>query len=504
VIANGEKGDVPAAGAMIVRPDGKIVTTTNEEGSFRAELEAPVPDLLRVIYGDFGSKVVTFGREFRGDTDLGTIRLAAGHTMTLHVRRPEALAKETLHLSVVDMNRYRTSTATIESRELKRAADDDVVIRDVSPGTYAATISGSDPLERLSVNIEMKDADVERTLTIAPYRLDGSARIGSDPIDAASIGFSDRSGWRAQLPIAQGHFGGMLWQSGVLHGWVQLNGASIPVESPELGTNPSTWEISLPDRRIAGRIVDAESGQPIEGATLDVQFATAAGAHGGFPGRVDADGTYGVLATTIGAYELHVGAPGHINDVARFDVGDSEGTQRHDFLLARGIETVLEVVTAAGQPVAGAMVFDGASWSNTDDNGHLSIRSNPGDARTAYVLPRQGSFAIAHFTASDDGRVVQAVVPPAVGALQILAKAPAQRAAMVTVIRFNGELLPVPVSQRLPWERLPAGVYEAWKVILPPGGTEARVANWVPSTPPARAGVSGGKTVLEVVPVPLP
>jgi len=503
VVAKTEKGEVPAAGAMIVTPEGKIVTTANEKGAFRAELETPVPDLLRVIYGGFGSKVVTYGREFRGDSDLGTIVLAAGRTMTLHVRRPEAMAKETLHLIVTDVNRFRMSTATIESRDLKRASDDEVVIPDVAPGTYAASLTGSDPLERLSVSIEMKDADVERTLAITPYRLDGSARIGSDPIDGAAIGFNDRTGWRARLPIAQGHFGGMLWQPGVLHGWIQINGASLPVESPELGANPSTWDIALPDRRITGRIVDAETAQSIDGSTLAVQFAKAGG-HGYFPGRVDSDGTFTVLTVDAGTYELRVAAPGHLNDVATFEVADSDnGMRRHDFLLARGVETVVEVVTAAGQPIANASVFEGGYSYSTDDNGHVSIRSRPGDARTLYLVPRQGSFAIARFTASDDGRVVQAVVPPAAGALQIVVKDPA-RARLATIVRYNGELLPQPVSQRIDWDRVPAGVYEVWKVILPPGATDARVANWLPSTPPARAGVSAGKTVLEVVPVPLP
>ena len=514
VVTATEKGDVAVAGANVFRADGKLAGPSNEQGAFRIELEEPVPETITVSAPGLGSKIVSLPSGVT-DHDAGTIKLAPGHMLTLHVKRPEGFANTKIHLSVADAERTRMQTAIVASRDLAGVADDDVAIPDLSNGTYLVTLSGSDSLEHLAQSVTIKDEDVQTTITIAPYRLDGSAHIGNDPIADAKVGFNDRTGWHAEMPIVAGHFGAVLWQPGVLRGWVMIGGTPQLVVSPELGANPSVWDIALPDRRISGRVIDAETNAPIDDAQIGIQITTAGGPthtfkNGYFNTKANPDGTYMVLTPEAGTYELRVSAPDHLNDMATFEVGENDsGPKSHDFLLGRGVETVIEVVTPSGHRIGGAEVLEGVSsdghnpdrYYSTDGDGRLSLRFHEGETKTLSIVPRQGSFVVARVAAAKDGKLVQVVVPPPVGGLNIVAKPPGFA---VKVIRYNGELLTPPLTMRLDFKRLPAGAYDVWLVTLPKGAGIERLINYVPTTPPARAGVSAGETVLEVVPVPLP
>jgi hypothetical protein len=101
---------------------------------------------------------------------------------------------------------------------------------------------------------------------------------------------------------------------------------------------------------------------------------------------------------------------------------------------------------------------------------------------------------------------VQVVVPPPAGALK-LNVTPNENAEVV--IRWNGELVPQPVMVRVgsDWgrlNRLPAGAYEVWSVLLQPQGARlAPLIGYVPPWPPVRVGLTAGEVTAEVVAQPL-
>ena len=445
--------------------------------------------------------------------------LPAGHTLTLHVKLPEALDPKKVFVGVYTEAPGRHLTQSIVSRAL---SEGDIRIPDLAAGSYQVVVHGSDPLERFSTMVKIGDKDEERTLTVSPFRVQGTAKIGQTPIASGSVGFTDRSGWEANMPIAGGAFGGVMWQTGVMRAWVKAGGSTLILDSPELGADPSAWDIVLKDRRIAGRIVDAETKQPLR-ASLRIQTRTGS-SRGYFGGEVQPDGTYEVLATEPGTYELRVEARGYLNETATFDVAEAdEGTRAHDFALTKGIAGTIEVVSANGQPIPAAGVFEGFNsdghnpdrFYSTDAAGRVTLQFRPNETRTLYVVPQDGSFAIAHVAAPRDDKPVQIVVPRPAGSLKVTIKGerPPKGHFTVPVVRYNGELLPRYVIDRrytssgvgeIDYVGLPAGAYEVWAVSLPQTAAGyAPLLGYVPRTPPVRAGVTAGEAAVEVVAQPL-
>jgi hypothetical protein len=123
----------------------------------------------------------------------------------------------------------------------------------------------------------------------------------------------------------------------------------------------------------------------------------------------------------------------------------------------------------------------------TSATGTVTVRGLPGAAKTLYVIPTGGSFAIAH-VALDSPTIehgIDITVPDARSALVIRAH-DQQGAAMEGVrfvIRYNGEVLPVPIMSLLRYVQhidyrtttagearvngLPGGLYELWAYRTP-------------------------------------
>jgi hypothetical protein len=139
----------------------------------------------------------------------------------------------------------------------------------------------------------------------------------------------------------------------------------------------------------------------------------------------------------------------------------------------------------------------------TDAAGILSLRVRPGETRTLYVLPTEGSFLPVRITTgrSADDEPQRVEIPAPAGKLRVRLKDGYGNATQgVVLMRYNGEWISYPVSARLrnnaspgmiEYTALPAGAYELWAVI--PRGREA-IANMPPSHPPVRAGVAAGET----------
>ena len=112
--------------------------------------------------------------------------------------------------------------------------------------------------------------------------------------------------------------------------------------SPELGADPSAWDIQFPKRLISGRIYDADTQQPIDGAKMDL-LRTAGDSRWYGSIRVQNDGTFSILSTKTGTFELSVSAPDHADMKQTIEVRDGDGSVQRDFALTRGLLATLEV-----------------------------------------------------------------------------------------------------------------------------------------------------------------
>jgi hypothetical protein len=341
-------------------------------------------------------------------------------------------------------------------------------------------------------------------------------RLGDELLHDGIVGLQFPEGPKAnaEFPIgADGHFSGVLWEAGKHSASVRsstLGGGPVILDSPELGDDPSVWDVRLPKRMIHGRVYDAETNEPLGNKEVSLRFSFNK-VVGSMSFRTDDAGSYSYLALHDGSYDFSVQLPEYVPMSYTVEMKESDESKVVDFALSKGIVTTIALVSSDGRPLPGASVLEGVArdghnavnYFSTDVEGLLTLHVQKGESRTLYALPRQGSFAILKVTASDDGKMQRSVVPPPVGSLHILLKdSDGKQTHGNVVMRFNGEWLPAPAVMRLPhsWEPdgptisgLPAGLYELWAV--PVGGTilqQAAETTAPPNRAPVRVGLSGG------------
>jgi len=512
--------DQPIANAEMIGTDGRRIAGSDEQGNFRGEAGEPLPDTLLVQKSGFGSQLLPL-RLAEGDANLGTVRLGAGLKLSLHIERPEG-NHAAVRVGLQRSTEAKYTYTPIASKDL--AADDDkLVFEDLSRGDYSVIIQGEKPIETLTTEVKLDAADVQKDIKIEPYRLDGTAHIGEDPING-DLGISmSRFGLNLKLPIQDGQFSATLWQHGKLTGLVQARdlGTYQVITSPELGADPSTWDIRFPKRLISGRVYDADTQQPVDGSKMELLRSSGDSRWFGSIHLQD-DGTFSILAVKTGTYELSVTAPDYADMKQTVEVReDDDGSMLRDFALKRGQVATLEVVWPSGAPVPNATVLDGVASDGyqaerhytLDASGKLSLRLRRDESRTLYIVPREGSFAVAHLTAQDggDSNPTRVIVPAPAGSLHIEISTvdgkPAARAGVG--MRFDGETIPAPVLYEIGFRvapealsdrlllQVPAGAYELWPVSMQPWAVSSQ------SRPPIgevkRVNLSAGAMNVELV-----
>lgn len=504
---------VEVAGANLLRDDGKIATSSGVNGAFSVEITQPIPNQLLVAAPGLATLVVPFSdpsNEPASDVDLGELVFDRGCSLTVTIERPASV--EALKLRLLKEVERQYELAPIATRELG-AKDAAATFDDLSSGKYVVVAEGTAPLERMSKTITLRDESVKETLTIAPFRLFGKARFGEDPLPNLKIDFTRRD-WRAGLTTDEsGEFDTVMWQPGEQYAGISGSdiGTVVVVKTPVLGADPTEWNIDIPKRLIDGRIIDAETKQPIP--DVQVQARTTSGDQRGyFAVRPKEDGTFRIVAPRDGSYDIVVTHPQHIPETRSIEIGPDTPSQRLEILLQRGIETKLEFVTVGGLPMELVQVLEGVARDGhnpdrlftADVHGRLTVRTAPGQQRTLYAIEYAGgSFTTVHIDArSKPSDVpVRVVMPPAEGSLVVeTVDANEQPVPAATLMRFNGEWLPFPVVARIGarfvtngvvrFPKLPAGSYELWAVRATRDYTGPLNQ---PSVPPVRIGVTAGE-----------
>lgn len=516
---------VPVIGAQIARNDGKLLTTTRHNGSFEAELGTPVPEEIIVFHPGVATRVVSLKSDLRQadlatDNDLGEIVMESGVQLALRIVRSGDAAGEKLRVRLFSDLRQKYELVPIAKRELA-ADEDEVLFPDLAKGAYVVAIEGDTPLEFLTRDIELDEQETNETIEITPFRLAGSVRFGEEPLRGGDVGISS-SRLQREMKLSideEGRFGGTLWQSGKVRGWVNSKtiGSVVPTESPELGADPSPWNIVLRRRLIEGRVLDAETKQPLAGVSMRLEKETG---EGKVRSRlytsvsVGEDGRYAIAAIDNGTYDIKVLHPERVPLQQTIELRDVDPSQIVNFALQRGVETKIEFTWPSGTPVANAPVIEGVARDGhnplrmyaTDAAGRLAIYSERGEKRTLFVLPREGSLGIARLVAGSPGETSRVVVPHPVGTIQVtLRNREGNPQPSVVLLRFNGEWVPQSVVGRLPSDRsapgvvrftqLPAGTYELWGV-KPSRDYEGTFAP--PAKAPVRIGFAGGHQQIEL------
>src|SRR5205823_8593776 len=162
-----EEKQSPVSGAQISRDDGKVVTSTNEQGVFRSELAEPIPNELVIAHPGFGTRVLPL-KTLAAENDLGTIKLESGVKLTARVTRPESLKSKTLPVELIAKSPERYENTPIAKRELK-PGESEIVFADVAPGQYYVLLTGDGALEKLKTKVAVESHDASLEIRITPF-----------------------------------------------------------------------------------------------------------------------------------------------------------------------------------------------------------------------------------------------------------------------------------------------------------------------------------------------
>jgi hypothetical protein len=321
-------------------------------------------------------------------------------------------------------------------------------------------------------------------------------QLGNDALHAGGTMevVSKESAWRVQVPVdGEGHFGGPMWQTGKVSGWLKtpVNPAAIMEISPDLGSDPSPWNIILKRRFIEGHVFDAATKEPVVRGHIEIVI-TAGDRRSESAAEVAKDGSFSIPAMQNGRYDLRATAAEHADQSRISYLGRDDESKTVDFALEGGVEAEVWCVWPNNQPAAGARVIaEGAKTVIADAEGRAVLRLHAGETRTVWVVPRQGSFAVASVSSSRGGtaKPIQVVVPQPAGSLRI--SSPLRTPVQVT---YSARVLPAPVMQILRAESGDAGVLRM--VHLPPGeyGVGAQGASWV------QVRIDSGEQSVDLVP----
>jgi hypothetical protein len=512
---------VPIAGARLIREDGKLVTHTTEDGSFAGELAEPLPDQILVLHPGFATTVVPL-RNLEAENNLNDIKLDAGATLSLRVTRPDDALVKAVDVTLFSSATERYKPTRVATAELPADASE-LSFTDLATGPYLVFIEGSAPQEYLTEPVDVRDPETHIDVTIEPYHLTGTARFGGETTGEGYLEITDLLKASDLTVDADGHFEATMWQHGTLQGYLKSAalGSGISVESPPLGADPSRWDINLRRRVIQGQVVDSVTKMPLPDVGLDISFI----GEGSFSQifNLESDGHFIVPAVADGKYDLRFTAEDRMPLTKSFELKTESDSQTVRVELGSGVESAIDFAWPDGRPVADAEIVEGLApdgynplyFDSTDGAGRMLLRSAAGVHHTLCVIPREGSFAIVQYDSPRSGgsSSKRFIIPRPVASLALtFIDDEGNPTPAGPVVRFNGEVLPSILLNRIPIERasvgtlrlirLPAGTYEVWGVRY--ASTAAVSASDIPAATPERIGVTAGEQsrVVRVIRVP--
>lgn len=350
-----------------------------------------------------------------------------------------------------------------------------LVAKGQTPGTYLLEVRDSRG-SRLFVERDVPiQGETEREIKLELVDIEGTVTLGESPL-TADLWFGGRHG---SVSVAlesdsQGKFSGVLPHGGT---WI----VDVASEDPRVRSKSrvevhpdrdghADIEISLPDTRARGRVVD-DQGRPSPGAEI---VAFAEGGQTGPPVMEEADRN--------GAFEIRGLPPGLLTLAATGRTGPAAGWESDQVVLQLGesagdalVALVLReeplrhgIVSSAAGPVPGATVvatvqepmLASGGRATTDFAGHFALRLPKEARRVQFVVGAAGfaltSSEVALESPSGEGSAIRLPVASEAGDLTIDG-ARARISNETLAIWQDGRSLPLPFLEN--WSRSQGGTF---------------------------------------------
>jgi Carboxypeptidase regulatory-like domain len=485
-------GVVIAHGTGKPLPDALITTDTTEAvhsdatGRFSREADPERwPTRIVVTAPGFAEQTVRAPRA-RVSGTLNDIRLMTGATITVEVtgdRREQA--------TTVDLEKHVEGRVEgIPYRQLALQAGS-ATFAGVEPGPYVVVIIGSEPGQRRSAIVVVKEGEQTRVaIEVKALRLHVATRLGGAPLPDTGVMLRNRDAhWQTKLSTGDtGEASVELWQGGNTSMWVTNKSAmTIPYLDDRLVSDDddTDWIVDMPNREISGSVVDSATGDPVPDAALvlHVQWDEAGI---GVDTKADANGRFRFTPVPYGAHIMKIGARDYAPAEMRYTFSEPE--QKRDVMvrLDRASVVHLAIQDNRGQPLANARVmqFRGLRMTGAGpsrDDGSIDIAVPVEESSDVFVVPRDGSFGFAQITQRGPRTIA---IPEGTSRIVIRAESESHApiAGLFAVMRYNGRVVPSDVVRalatqgsrvssgedgRIVLEHMPAGAYEFWPVESP-------------------------------------
>jgi|GEM_PF-669016 len=479
------KTAIPLRDARVYLPNGDSLAVTDRKGSFRAPVADLWPQFVRVSMAGYAKRTVLLPKAV-ADTEL-SVRLSKGGSLTISLVPP--LGQEEVAWEVRRLLAGSPGDELAHSGRLP-GGQKEAFVDALESGKYRVIVAGANPLQRIGKLVTLSEGgETEAVMQISPSVLDVAVRYDDKPLAGATVRVQpeDRSWTSSVTTDSEGSVTEEVWQRGTYVAIV----TRLPLipfwrETEHIDDgDKNRWSISVPNRRLLGRVLDDSSGQPIRDARIEVTMKN--GDHSNFVMlRSGEDGRFELGAFPAGSYMLAVSKSGYQSSETSWITVDETATDQTPQVQLKAAGNRPAVVTNAfGAPVSAAVYVSTRNGTElvgaTDENGRILLPVSPEDYGMVFVLPRSGSIGVARFE------------PLAKGADDILVRVPEGNASLeidcettsgaaltgvAVLIRINGVLLPIPVWEgmvnyqglpmfsddhgRLLLTHLPAGRYEIW------------------------------------------
>jgi hypothetical protein len=509
----------PAVGAIVKTASGESAVVDGA-GRFALDLDpAKWPNELLVESAGRPSTSVPVAPARIGK-DLGDIVLAAGGVVTVAVRRDFATNSVDVELQRLLPGRM-TGGPTVAKKTVAAAETNaSLTFENVEPGDYVVLLRGAAPLERLGRRVTVSDGAMQRVaIRVEPFHVLVRAEMDGQRLSSAKMRIRNSSGyWEERFTLAEnGEARLELWQDGktVLDASLASAMTMSWRETREMdAAKDDEWVVRIPSRGIEGTVADAVTGKPLANATIVLQVGTKETGLGVSTTSDDA-GRFRFLPAPYGAHELKAVARGHLPGTLSYSFAEPEEKRSVTIRLDPASGVAVNVVDAKNNPVAGAQLiaYRGGSLlahGTTDSTGTAHVPVGETEPNDVFVIPRDGSFAMARVSADSPEVVVN--VADGTSRLVIRCESDAHERIpnIATAMRYNGRMLPYEVfvaivnaqgarmssgiDGELVFDRMPNGVYEFWPV-----GTPAQLKTFssrTERTAPVRVAANGGEHVV--------
>lgn len=357
-------------------------------------------------------------------------------------------------------------------------------------GVYQILVRGPAATEQLATKLAVGRTDARRTtITIEPFVLAGRVTLGGTDLGAGGLLLRHREFHSRALILLEpdGTFRVPFWQRGAFSYFVR--GDALPTDYTlvtELeGPSPGPLLIDIPDGRISGILRDANSGEPVAGATVALQT------------NVDdreehvrlitgPEGRFDFVGIKHGRHIVRIDAPHYLEpEAAAFQLTDASPLRELDLRLDPGRAVPVVVMDKEYDPVANARVFVVAdaklrARGTTDEDGRASVPVPAGEPATLFVVPEEGPFVMMRVPGDGSKGRLQVFLPSSASSLLIRAQTTDGRTMppFSLLMRYNGEVLPIELAEELAalqglqlatgadseahLRNIPSGSYEFW------------------------------------------